>query len=268
MRTTPTAADHTPPDAAGAPLAGRTALVTGGGRGIGRAIALALAADGCDVAVNYRRDAASAASTVADIETLGRRGAAYEASVDDPEAAAGLGDAVLADFGPVDLLVCNAGIASRGNTVADTPLSEVDRLMRTHVYGAFQLCGALLPAMREQPRGDLVFISSVAARHVAARSAPYTMAKVALEALALTLAKEERPHGIHANVVAPGLVDTEMGRRLVKGMMGVDDIATLDASSPFGRVCRPEDIADVVRFLVSPAAGYVTGQVVSVDGGG
>jgi len=251
-----------------APLAGRAALITGGGRGIGRAIALALAADGCDVAVNYRRDSESAAATAAAIGDLGRRAAAFEASVDDPEAAAGLAAAVLAGFGPIDLLVCNAGIASRGSTVADTSLSEVDRLMRTHVYSAFQLCGALLPAMREQPRGDLVFISSVAARHVAARSAPYTMAKVALEALALTLAKEERPHGIHANVVAPGLVDTEMGRRLVKGMMGVDDISSLGASSPFGRVCRPEDIADVVRFLVSPAAGYITGQVVTVDGGG
>ena len=140
--------------------------------------------------------------------------------------------------------------------------------MRTHVYGAYQLCGALLPGMRSRPRGDVVMISSVAAKQFAARTSPYTMAKVALEALALTLAKEERNNGIHVNVVAPGLVDTEMGRRLVKGMMGVEDISTLDASSPFGRVCRPEDIADVVRFLVSPAAGYVTGQIVTVDGGG
>ncbi len=251
-----------------APLAGRTALVTGGSRGIGRAIALALAADGATVAVNYRKDAESAADTVAAIEALGVTGRAYAASADVPDEVASLAEAVQADLGPIDLLVCNAGIASRGGTVAETDLAEVERLMRTHVYGAYQLCGALLPGMRSRPRGDVVMISSVAAKQFAARTSPYTMAKVALEALALTLAKEERNNGIHVNVVAPGLVDTEMGRRLVKGMMGVEDISTLDASSPFGRVCRPEDIADVVRFLVSPAAGYVTGQIVTVDGGG
>jgi len=264
----PTPMSHEDRDATTRPLAGRTALVTGGGRGIGRAVALALAADGCDVAVNYRRDDESAAATVADIEALGVRGVALPASVDDPEAATALGEAAVAVLGPVDLLVCNAGIASRGGTVAETSLDEVDRLMRTHVYSAFQLCRVLLPGMRERPRGDVIVISSVAARLMAARSVPYTMAKVALEALALTVAKEERAHGIHANVVAPGLVDTEMGRRLVRGAMGIDDIAALDATSPFGRVCRPGDIADVVRFLVSPAAGYVTGQVVTVDGGG
>ena len=264
----PTPIPHEDRDATTRPLAGRTALVTGGGRGIGRAVALALAADGCDVAVNFRRDDESAAATVADIEALGVRGVALPASVDDPEAATALGEAAVAVLGPVDLLVCNAGIASRGGTVAETSLDEVDRLMRTHVYSAFQLCRVLLPGMRERPRGDVIVISSVAARLMAARSVPYTMAKVALEALALTVAKEERAHGIHANVVAPGLVDTEMGRRLVRGAMGIDDIAALDATSPFGRVCRPGDIADVVRFLVSPAAGYVTGQVVTVDGGG
>ena len=246
----------------------RVALITGGSRGIGRSIALGLAADGCDVAVNYRRDEEAAAETVAAIESMGRRAVAYRASVDVAADAVGLADAVLSDFGTVDVLVANAGIASRGHMVVDTELDEVDRLMRTHVYSAFLLCKALIPSMRDRPRGDVVFISSVAAHLQAPRSVPYNMAKVALEALAMTLAKEERDAGIHVNVVAPGLVATEMGRRLVKGAMGVDDIRSLDGGSPFGRVCRPEDIADVVRFLVSPASGYVTGQTVTVDGGG
>ena len=93
------------------------------------------------------------------------------------------------------------------------------------------------------------------------------MAKAALEALAVTLAKEERRNGIHVNVVAPGLVDTEMGRRLVKGAMGVDDIRTMDARAAFGHVCSPEEVADVVRFVVSEQASYITGQRIGVDGG-
>ena len=121
--------------------------------------------------------------------------------------------------------------------------------------------------MRTRPRGDVVFVSSVGAKLQPANGAPYNMAKAALESLAMTLAKEERRHGVHVNVVAPGLVATEMGRRLVKAM-GIDDIGSLDARSPFGRVCRPEDVGAVVRFLCSDGAGYVTGQVVTVDGGG
>jgi 3-oxoacyl-[acyl-carrier protein] reductase len=110
-------------------------------------------------------------------------------------------------------------------------------------------------------------ISSVATRENAAGGAPYNMAKAALEALAMTLAREERTNRIRVNVVAPGLVDTEMGRRLVKGAMGVTDIRTLDKGMPFGRVCAPEDVAEVVRFLVSDAGEYVTGQRLYVDGG-
>jgi NAD(P)-dependent dehydrogenase (short-subunit alcohol dehydrogenase family) len=98
-------------------------------------------------------------------------------------------------------------------------------------------------------------------------SSPYNVGKASLEALARTLAKEERHNNIHVNVVAPGLVETEMGRRLVKGAMGVDDIGTLHAGAPFGHVCTPEEVADVIRFLVSDAAGYVTDQKLMIDGG-
>ena len=125
----------------------------------------------------------------------------------------------------------------------------------------------VLPSMRTRPRGEIVMISSAAALFMAANSAPYNMAKAALEALAWTLAKEERSRGIHVNVVAPGLVDTEMGRRLVKGAMGVDDIHSMDERSPFGHVCSPEEVADAVRFVVSERASYVTGQRIGVDGG-
>jgi NAD(P)-dependent dehydrogenase (short-subunit alcohol dehydrogenase family) len=247
--------------------ADRVALVTGGGRGIGRAISLALAAEGADVAVNYRRDAAAAEETVQQIVALGRRAVAYQASIDSLEDDERMVAAVLADLGHVDILVNNAGIASRGHSVAKTDPAEVERLLHAHAVGPHHLCRLVLPSMRERPRGDIVFISSIATDNFNAGGAPYSMGKAAMEALAWTLAKEEQRHGIHVNVVAPGLVETEMGRRLVKAG-GVDDIKTLHAAMPFGRVCQPEDVADVVRFFVSEAGSYLSGQRVVVDGGG
>lgn len=245
----------------------RVAFISGGGRGIGRAIALGLAADGMDVAINYRRDHEAAVETVADIEALGRRARAYAGDVAiyrDCEAMVG---AALADFGAVDVLVHNAGVASRGGSVVKTDPEEIHKLFDTHAFGGWSLAHLLIPSMRECPRGDIVFISSAATVGLAANSAPYNMAKVALEALAMTLAKEERRNGIHVNVVAPGLVDTEMGRRLVRGAAGVEDIRTLDAGSPFGHVCTPDEVADAVRFVVSDRASYLTGQRIGVDGG-
>jgi 3-oxoacyl-[acyl-carrier protein] reductase len=249
-------------------LAGRVALVTGGGRGIGRGIALGLAEDGADVAIGYRRDEAAARETVAAIESLGRRARAYAACVESYEDDRRLVESVVRDFGFVDVLVSNAGIASRGKSVEKTDPAELERVVRTHAFAAHHLCQLVLPSMKTRPRGDIVMISSVATLGHAAGGAPYNMAKAALEALAFTLAKEVRHRGIHVNVVAPGLVETEMGRRLVKATAGVSDLRALDAAMPFGRVCQPEDVANVVRFLVSERASYVTGEKINVHGGG
>lgn len=253
-------------------LQGRVALVTGAGRGIGRAIALRLARDGTDVAVNYRRDADAAAEVVAEIEALGRRARAYAASVDDVTACEAMVAAVVADFGGVDILVNNAGIASRGQSVADTDPAELDRVVRTHALAPHYLSKFVLPSMRarakEKGRGDIVMISSVATLHHAANGAPYNMGKAAMEALALTLAKEERRHGIRTNIVAPGLTVTDMGERLAKATMGVADIHELDAKSHYGRVSTPEDVAAAVAFFVSADADYVNGQKINLNAGG
>jgi 3-oxoacyl-[acyl-carrier protein] reductase len=248
-------------------LDGRVALVTGGGRGIGRAVAIALAEDGADVAITYRRDREAADETVGELEKLDRKAIAYAASIDSQDHDEAVAHQVLDDFGFVDILVNNAGIASRGQSVVDTDPGEMERLWRTHVFGPFMLSKLVLPSMRERDRGDIVMVSSAATVHWAGNSSPYNVAKAGIEALARTLAKEERRHGIHVNVVAPGLVETEMGRRLVKGAMGVEDIHTLDAGAPFGHVCTPEEVAEVVRFLVSDAGGYLTDQKIVVDGG-
>src|SRR5262245_29365854 len=145
-------------------LAGRVALVTGAGRGVGRGIALALAEDGADVAVNYRRDEEAAAEVVAAIEKLGRRAKAYHASVDDYEQDREMVAQIEADLGPVGILVNNAGIASRGQSVADTDPAEMQRVVACHAFGPHFLSKLVVPKMREQQRGDIVMISSVATR--------------------------------------------------------------------------------------------------------
>ncbi|MCZ6464939.1 MAG: SDR family oxidoreductase [Proteobacteria bacterium] len=251
-----------------APLEGRLALVTGGGRGIGRAIAVGLAEDGADVAVNYHRDEAAAKETVAAIENLGRRASAYAASVESLEEDEAMVEAVVRDLGAVDILVNNAGIASRGQSVAKTDPEEMERVVRIHAFAPHYLSKLVIPGMREKGRGDIVMISSAATLYHGAGGAPYNMGKAAMEALAFTLSKEVRKFGIRVNVVAPGLVETEMGRRLMKASAGVDDLRTLDAAMPFGRVCQPEDVAAAVRFFVSGGASYITGERLYVHGGG
>ena len=249
-------------------LAGRVALVTGASRGIGRAIALSLAEAGADIAVNFRRDAGAAEETVAAVTALGRKAIAYPAAVENWDEDVAMVTKVLEDFGGVDILINNAGIASRGNSVADTDPAEMERVVRVHAFGPHYLSKLLVPQMRARGRGDIVMISSVATLFHGANGAPYNMGKAAMEALALTLSKEERVHGIRTNIVAPSLTVTEMGVRLSRATAGVQDIHELDARSPFGRVSTPEDVAAVVTFLVSSANPYVNGQKVNVNGGG
>jgi len=252
-------------------LDGRIALVTGGGRGIGRGISELLAAEGATIAVNYRRDAVAAADTVAAIHAAGGSATSFQASVDDADACATMVDAVVAEFGGLDILVCNAGIASRGNSVADTDPAEMMRVIAAHAFGPHHLARLAMPHLRDRDRADIVMISSVATSNYAANGAPYNMGKAAMEALAFTLAKEERANGVHVNIVAPGLVETEMGVRLARSFTGnrdLRDLRSLDDAAPFGRVCQPLDVANIVLWLCSEGAGYVTGQRIVCNGGG
>lgn len=248
-------------------LDGRVALVTGASRGIGRGIALELAGRGARVAINYRRDEEAAADAVAQARAAGAEAVALKASLAELQEVDALADAALARWGFVDILVHNAGVASRGLPVAKTEPSEVERVVRTHALGAHRLTNRLLPVMRTRPRGDVIVVSSSELSHMRSGGAPYNMAKAALEAFALTLANEEIANGIRVNIVAPGLVITDMGRRLVEAKLGTGDIDALDAAQPLGRVCRPADVAQVVGFLVSDAARFVSGQRIVVDGG-
>lgn len=249
-------------------LSGRIALVTGGGRGIGAAISMALAEDGADIAIFYRRDEAAAQAIVKKIEANGRRARAYAASVDDFDACKIAVDAIVSELGPISILVNNAGIASRGKSVVETDPAEMERVVRVHAFGPYYLSQLLVPIMRTQARGDIIMISSIATRRLSANGAPYNMGKAALEALAATLAKEVQRDGIFVNTVCAPLTATEMGERLAKAVYGVQrDIHELNEKSGFGRICEPADIANVVRYLVSPQNSYVTGERIYVHGG-
>ncbi|WP_260580760.1 SDR family NAD(P)-dependent oxidoreductase [Sphingopyxis sp. PET50] len=249
-------------------LTGRVALVTGASRGIGRGIALALAKAGADIAVNYTRDEAAAAETVAAIEALGRKAKAYRASVTDEEACAAMVAAIEADLGPLSILVNNAGIASRGRSVADTDPAELERVIGVHALGPHRMSRLALPQLRQHKRSDIIVISSVATLGNNANGAPYNMGKAAGEALALTLAKEEMRNGVRVNIVSPSLTVSDMGSKLSRAVTGEEDIHHLDAKFPFGRVALPEDVAAAVLWFVSDANPYCSGQKLNIDGAG
>lgn len=249
-------------------LAGRVALVTGASRGIGRGIAIGLAEAGADVAVNYTRGETEAAETVAAIQALGRKAKAYQASVSDEAACAAMVAAVEADFGPLSILINNAGIASRGLSVADTSPEEVDKLFAVHAAGPHRLSRLALPQLRSHKRSDIIVISSIATYTHSPGGAPYTMAKAAGEALAYALAKEELANGVRVNVVAPALTVSDMGEKLSRAITGYEDIHHLDTQMPFGRVAVPADVAAAVVWFVSDANSYCSGQKLNIDGAG
>ena len=250
-------------------LAGRVALITGGSRGVGAGIAVALARLGANVAITYNRRPDDADAVLATVRECGGEGFALRLDVADLAAAREVVTRVNDEWGPVDLFVSNAGIASTGRTIADTSHEEFQRLMAVHAWGPIALIQQLLPQMRGRDRSDIVIISSAVTDSHPPSTGPYVMAKRAIESACRVLALEEREHGVHVNVVAPGLVATDMGRRLVGA--GSSEGANFDstaAASPFGRVCTPADIGSVVGFLASPAASYLTGTRLVVDGGG
>ena len=251
-------------------MKGRIALVTGASRGIGAGIALELAKAGVDIAINYRHNKDAAGGVASRIRALGRRAEIYQADVTDESVCQSMVAAILADFGKVDILVNNAGIGSihvGRPLITETKPEDLKRLFDHHVMGSFYLCKLLVPQMRTLPRGDVVMISSDATETVKAHGGTYNVAKAGMEALAFTLAKEERQHGIRVNIVAPGLTETDMARTLM-ATRGITDLRTLDASSPFGFLAQPADIGAAVVYFCSEGARNVTHQRIVVNGGG
>jgi 3-oxoacyl-[acyl-carrier protein] reductase len=237
------------------------ALVTGASRGIGRAIAHALAADGFRVAVNYRVSQSEAEAAVASIRAAGGDAQAFQADIADPSQAADLVARVESRLGPVGALVCNAGIV-RTQLIALAPMEEWRSTMSTNLDSAFVLTKAVSRGMTRLRRGRIVYLSSDAALLGDLMRAAYSASKAGLLGLAKTAAREFAASGITVNAVSPGLIETAMTADLPEPRRSKQR-----AAIPLGRFGRPEEVAAVVRFLCSDAAAYITGQTLCVDGG-
>jgi len=242
-------------------LNGRAALVTGASRGIGRAIALELAGMGAGVAVNYASGRAAAEAVVKEIEAGGGRAVALQADVSDPAAATGLVEAAVRELGGLAVLVNNAGV-TRDNLVMRMKDEEWRTVLETDLSGAFYTCRAALRPMLKARWGRIVNVASIAGTAGNAGQANYSAAKAGLIGLTKSISREVGSRSITVNAVAPGMIETDMTAVLPEEITRrAAEMASL------GRIGTVAEISAVVAFLASPAASYITGQVVVVDGG-
>lgn len=242
-------------------LTGKAALVTGGSRGIGRAIVLRLATQGADIAFTYKGNAAAAAATVAEVEAMGRRAVSIRADATDPEAADTVVKAVLDTFGRVDILVNNAGI-TRDDLIMRMTSEAWREVLETNLFGAFWMTKAVTRPMLKARSGRIVNITSVSGQAGQTGQANYSSAKAGLIGLTKATARELASRSITVNAVAPGFVLTELTKDLPEPLQ-----QEITNRTPLGRFGTPEEIASAVAFLVSDDAAYITGQVLAVDGG-
>jgi 3-oxoacyl-[acyl-carrier protein] reductase len=238
------------------------ALVTGGSRGIGRGIALELAREGASVAVNYRRDETAARDTVEQIQALGSRAIAVRADVSDWPAVQAMVAGVLREFGQLDIVVANSGVASRVQSVWDVDVEHWHKVIGVDLHGAFYTCKATAKHLVDRGTGSIILISSIGADTCAPFGAPYYVAKAGVNALTKSLAKECAPSGVRVNCIAPGLIHSDMGDRLIEHYGDM-----LMSGIPLKRPGQPQDIGKAAAFLASDDANYITGKILRIDGG-
>lgn len=244
-----------------ASLEGKKALVTGASRGIGKAIAIALAEAGADVAINYSGSEAAAAETAAAVEACGRRAVVVKANVGKADEFDAMVKEVLEQFGSLDILVNNAGI-TRDNLIMRMKEEEFDQVIETNLKGVFNGIKAVTRTMMKQRSGRIINISSVVGVLGNPGQANYVAAKAGVIGLTKASARELASRGITVNCVAPGFIQTEMTDKLPEEMR-----QSLSGQIPLARLGDAADIANAVRFLASDASSYMTGQTIHVDGG-
>ncbi len=242
-------------------LKGRVAVVTGGSRGIGRAIALRLAESGADVALIYAGNQAAADETAQQVRELGVRAMAVQCDVSDAQQAAAAIKQVRAELGPIDILVNNAGITRDGISLRMKP-DDFRRVIDVNLTGAFLMAQAAMSDFVRRRSGRIINISSASGLMGNAGQANYSAAKAGMIGLTKTLARELAGRGVTVNAVAPGFVKTEM-----TAAMNEAALSEGLKSVPMGRMAEPEEIAEAVAFLASDRAAYITGTVLSVNGG-
>jgi 3-oxoacyl-[acyl-carrier protein] reductase len=242
-------------------LTGRSALVTGGSRGIGKAIGLRLATQGADVAFSYRGNEAAAKATAGEIEALGRKALPLQANATDPEAADTVVKAMLEAFGKVDILVNNAGI-TRDDLIMRMSVEAFREVLETNLFGAFYMTKAVTRPMLKAKGGRIINITSVSGQAGQTGQANYSAAKAGLIGLTKATARELASRSITCNAVAPGFVLTELTADLPEALQ-----AEITSRTPLGRFGTTEEIANAVAFLASDDAAFITGQVLAVDGG-
>jgi 3-oxoacyl-[acyl-carrier protein] reductase len=242
-------------------LEGRVALVTGGSRGIGAAVSRELGDAGADVVVNYVSSGDAAEAVCEEIRDAGGSARAVAGDISTPEGAAALVDEVESDVGPIAILVCNAGI-TRDNLIMKLSDDDWRTVVDTNLGGAFFTCRAVARPMLKRRAGAIVTMSSVVGVHGNAGQTNYAASKAGLIGLTKALAKELGGRGIRVNAIAPGYIATEL-----TGALPESAREAILAGTPLGRLGDPADVARAVRFLVSDAAAFVTGDVLAVDGG-